>query len=84
MDAENVGLGMLREDASFLNADFVESILKECRKGLESRGLNEEHLLDPLFHRMQKRKNPAQEAVEIAKSDGLQGFISHSEINCGF
>ena len=57
--------------------DFLTRILEEAEKGLKARGRGEEVLMKPLFSRLEKRLNPAQEAIDVYQNGGRKALIDH-------
>ena len=49
-------------------AGLAEDILKLAREGLRDRGFGEEIYLDPLFERINRRRNPAIDMLEAVRS----------------
>jgi len=60
--------------------NFLATILKLAEEGLRQRGLGEEQLLTPLWHRLERRQNPAQRARQIFQTDGMHGLLAHATI----
>lgn len=67
-------LFVARELPSFFNRDDAASllikVLELAKAGLVERGLHEEQFLEPLFVRVEKRTNPAEEMIR-KESDGV-------------
>lgn len=62
-----------QSSSSFFNRDGAASliikVLELAKAGLSERGLHEEQFLEPLFVRVEKRTNPAEEIIR-KESDG--------------
>ena len=56
-------------------AGFVRSVLDVCAEGLRGRGRGEEVFLQPLFDRLERRENPAQEAVRVLEDGGVAALL---------
>ena len=54
---------------------LIETVLAAATEGLARRGRGEETLLDPLWRRWERRRNPAQEAREIVAQAGVRGIV---------
>jgi len=54
----------------------AEVLLGFARRGLQKRGLNEEHLLDPLDQRVETGILPAHKAIESVVRGGVAGMMS--------
>ena len=61
--------------------DMLRVILDTCREVVSKRDMGEEVYLEPLFERLEKRENPAQEAIRVAKRGGMEALIKHTAIN---
>jgi gamma-glutamylcysteine synthetase len=55
--------------------DLAGDLLRLSQEGLRSRGLGEASLLEPLFQRLSNCQAPADESIEIYKTDGLPGLL---------
>ncbi len=60
--------------------DFLARVLALAEEGLRRRGLGEEQLLSPLWRRLDRRLNPAQQARAIYRADGMAGLLDHTAI----
>lgn len=54
--------------------NLVRYILGISERGLKNRGLGEEVFLDPLKARLHRRKNPAQDALEVYNKKGIKAM----------
>ena len=54
---------------------FLEGLLNKMEKGLQKRGFGEETFLKPLYKRVNKRENPAQEAQRVFRQFGMDALI---------
>ncbi|MBW7882185.1 MAG: hypothetical protein H3C34_06050 [Caldilineaceae bacterium] len=63
--------------------DFLLRILALAEEALQARGFGEERLLAPLWRRLERRMNPAQQIRLIFRSDGLAGLLNHATIRPG-
>ncbi len=54
---------------------LLDPLLSITKKGLINRGMGEETLLEPLFERLQRRKSPGDDAIEVFQQKGLPGLI---------
>ena len=54
---------------------FLDSVLRRCAAGLRARGLGEEALLEPMFGRLERRSNPAQDAQRIFEREGIAALV---------
>jgi len=52
-------------------ADLAKGLVELAAQGLRSRGLGEERYLEPLRQRIERRKNPSQELLNIWQRGGL-------------
>jgi glutamate--cysteine ligase len=69
-----------RAVASGLAADepapgLIAGVLERARDGLVRRGKGEETLLDPLFGRLERRRNPAQDALAAFERGGVAALV---------
>ncbi|MEC7983620.1 MAG: glutamate-cysteine ligase family protein [Myxococcota bacterium] len=55
---------------------LIEGTLQIAQDGLEARGLGEEVYLEPLWLRLEKKQNPAQELRRIFARKGIEGLLS--------
>lgn len=60
--------------------DFLARIAEMAAEGLRRRGLGEERYLSPIFHRLERRLNPAQRMRYVFQSDGVAGLLRHAAI----
>lgn len=70
--------------AKILNQEItplLSALLEISLAGLKKRGLNEEQFLDPLFERVRTQKSPADRAIEIFESQGLNGLLEEFSFN---
>jgi len=77
-DAEVYGLAT--DSKKPLNSSFLNSLLDKCSSALEKRGKQEEQFLEPLYSRVERRENPAQEAVGKALRGGVERLIAHTAV----
>lgn len=63
--------------------DLVLSVLDLSRKGLEKRGLNEQHFLAPLYERALRKSNPALDYLQSLENglDVSEIIISYAKID---
>ena len=77
---------MLTEHGSLGAADgldgqlLVRRTLELCSEALERRGLGEEIFMEPLFRRLEKGANPAEETLRAAADGGMQSLIEHTKV----
>lgn len=57
---------------------FIGRALAACAAALEARGAGEERHLQPLFDRLDRGRNPAQEALAAFSAGGLAGLCDHA------
>ncbi len=55
--------------------DFLKGVLGHCQAALEARGFGEAPLLGPLWRRLERRENPAQEARRLVGEQGLDSLL---------
>ncbi len=55
--------------------DFLAEVLTRCSAALARRELGEEALLAPLWQRLERRDNPAQEATRLVEREGLPALL---------
>ena len=55
--------------------DFLYTILSMVEDGLRGRGRQEEGLLRPLWQRLERRLNPAQQCRIVFRSEGMRGLL---------
>jgi hypothetical protein len=60
--------------------DLLAQILTLAAEALKQRGQGEEALIEPLFSRLERRLNPAQEALQVFQQNGLNGLLAHLTI----
>jgi len=60
--------------------DFLARILTLAKEGLRVRGFGEEIMLAPLWRRIARRRNPAQQARAVHHTDGIRGLIARTTI----
>jgi hypothetical protein len=60
--------------------DFLARILAMAEEGLRRRDMGEERLLAPLWRRLDRRLNPAQQARAVYRADGMAGLLAHTAI----
>ena len=60
--------------------DFLLRIAEMAAEGLRRRGLGEERYLSPIFHRLERRLNPAQRMRYVFQTDGIAGLLRHAAI----
>ncbi|MDX1608088.1 MAG: glutamate-cysteine ligase family protein [Candidatus Spechtbacterales bacterium] len=66
----------IRAEVDGINGvNLVKCVLDISRRGLVSRGLNEEIYLDILYSRVEEMKTPADKAREIFQSKGIEALI---------
>ena len=65
---------------NFNQEALMRKVLDHCSEGLARRGLNEEVFLHPLYERLEKRVNPAQEAIAIATDGGMAALVDYATI----
>ena len=75
----------LRRAAGSTAVDFdqlalIRKVLECCSEGLARRGLQEEAYLAPLYDRLEKRRNPAQEAIAVATDGGMAALVDYATI----
>jgi len=63
--------------------DFLARILALAEAGLQRRGMDEERLLVPLWRRLDRRLNPAQQARTVYRAEGMDGLLAHTAIRPG-
>lgn len=54
---------------------LLSELLEIANQGLQKRGLGEEKFLAPLYKRLQKRKAPADEVIELFQKSGIEGLL---------
>lgn len=54
---------------------LLSELLEIALSGLKKRGLNEEQFLEPLFERLKSQKSPADSAIELFESQGLEALL---------
>ncbi len=54
---------------------FLKGILDRMEDGLKRRGFGEETFLNPLYRRLEKQENPAQEARRIYRTQGMDALL---------
>ena len=59
---------------------LIRRVLELCSDGLKARGLGEEIFMEPLFTRLDKGANPAEEVLKAASDGGMQALIEHAKI----
>ena len=57
---------------------FTAKALASCHAALEARGAGEERHLQPLFDRLDRRQNPAQQALAVFATGGLTALCDHA------
>jgi hypothetical protein len=57
--------------------DMLQRILTLAAAALQQRGRSEERLLEPLFSRLARGLNPAQESLRLFQQEGLTGLLAH-------
>lgn len=57
--------------------DMLQHILTLAATALQQRGRGEERLIEPLFDRLARGLNPAQEALHLFQQHGLAGLLAH-------
>ncbi len=60
--------------------EFLRTVLTLAAEGLERRGKGEKVFLDPLFERLARGANPAQEVQRVFRQEGVQGLLRRLEI----
>jgi gamma-glutamylcysteine synthetase len=60
--------------------NFLPTIVEMAAEGLRGRGLGEELLLAPIYHRLERNLNPAQRASRVFQSDGISGLLRRTAI----
>jgi hypothetical protein len=60
--------------------EFLRKIVGLAEAGLQQRQQGEEKFLKPIFDRLERHMNPAQQARRIFQSDGLPGLLAHTAI----
>ncbi len=60
---------------------LLERVVECCAAALERRGIGEEVFMDPLFSRLDKRLNPAQECLISAADGGMPALIAHCKVD---
>lgn len=63
--------------------NFLPTVVQYAQEGLRRRGQGEEHLLQPIFDRLYRRLNPAQQIRRIFQNDGLRGLLSAAAVRPG-
>lgn len=66
------GLGSVHDNIAVI--DSVQQMLEIARRGLKIRGQEEEKFLEPLNRRLEKKQNPADEALQIWQKGGLESL----------
>lgn len=56
---------------------MLEELVDIAAKGLQTRNLNEEYFLEPLYERIARQKSPADVAIDIFENQGLDSFLAH-------
>ena len=65
--------------ADFDALGFTREVLDVCSAALEGRGRGEEALMAPLYDRLDRCSNPAQDAL-LASEGGLRALLEHTEV----
>jgi gamma-glutamylcysteine synthetase len=59
---------------------FLQQLVTMAASALQKRGQGEEVFIKPIFDRLAKGANPAQEARQIFEREGLAGLLEHTAI----
>ena len=60
--------------------NLIRHVLDVCAESLEQRGLGEEVFMQPLYNRLEKRANPAEETLRAAADGGMAALIEHTKV----
>jgi hypothetical protein len=60
--------------------DLLRQILALAAKALKQRGRGEEVFMEPLFGRLARGLNPAQESLETFKQGGLKELLAQATV----
>jgi len=63
-----------------LDRAFLRELVLVGMRGLERRGRGEQVFLEPLLDRLERGKNPAQDARDWLASDGIVGFVERARM----
>jgi hypothetical protein len=59
---------------------LLQRVLEICRGALDARGMDEARYLDPLFMRLETRKNPAQRSRALLETGGMEALLDQTSL----
>ena len=57
---------------------LLRQLLDLAKEGLENRGFEEEVFLEPLYKRLEEQQSPADLAIEVFNTGGLEALLKHA------
>mmetsp|Transcript_24709 Transcript_24709/g.34060 ORF Transcript_24709/g.34060 Transcript_24709/m.34060 type:complete len:429 (-) Transcript_24709:198-1484(-) len=57
---------------------FLLGVLEACAESLQARGKGEDEFLQPLWERLRKRSNPAQDVALVFEEGGIKALMRHT------
>ena len=64
-----------------LSRELGTKVLNTATEGLRRRGFGEESFLEPIYHRLETRQNPADKANEMFNSGGVEELVERLRIS---